>query len=159
MADVTISQLPDLAVTGTNSLVHTNGITTGKATINTLRTALSIPNAQVNSDWNAASGVAQILNKPTIPTITNSFASNGYSRIGSLIIQWGQSPHPGGGNHYRTITFPLAFPSACLIVVVSSASSCGGCTANPGGYSWTRTNFQAYANTGESPLAWIALGY
>lgn len=29
----------------------------------------SIPAAQVNADWNATSGVAQILNKPTIPTI------------------------------------------------------------------------------------------
>lgn len=28
----------------------------------------SIPAAQVNADWNASSGVAQILNKPTIPT-------------------------------------------------------------------------------------------
>lgn len=32
----------------------------------------TIPAAQVNSDWNAASGVAQILNKPTIPTVNNS---------------------------------------------------------------------------------------
>ena len=30
----------------------------------------TIPAAQVNSDWNANSGVAEILNKPTIPTIT-----------------------------------------------------------------------------------------
>ena len=30
-----------------------------------------IPAAQVNSDWNANSGVAQILNKPTIPTVNN----------------------------------------------------------------------------------------
>lgn len=28
----------------------------------------TIPSAQVNSDWNASSGVAQILNKPTIPS-------------------------------------------------------------------------------------------
>ena len=27
----------------------------------------NIPDAQVNSDWNASSGVSQILNKPTIP--------------------------------------------------------------------------------------------
>ena len=27
---------------------------------------------QVNSDWNANSGVAQILNKPTIPTVNNA---------------------------------------------------------------------------------------
>lgn len=32
----------------------------------------TIPAAQVNSDWNATSGVAQILNKPTIPTVGNA---------------------------------------------------------------------------------------
>ena len=32
----------------------------------------SIPAAQVNSDWNAASGVAQILNKPTLATVATS---------------------------------------------------------------------------------------
>lgn len=36
-----------------------------------------IPAAQVNSDWNASSGVARILNKPTIPTVpTNVSAFN-----------------------------------------------------------------------------------
>jgi hypothetical protein len=30
----------------------------------------SIPAAQVNADWNATSGVAEILNKPTIPSVT-----------------------------------------------------------------------------------------
>ncbi len=34
---------------------------------NDLNNRPSIPAAQVNSDWNASSGVAQILNKPTIP--------------------------------------------------------------------------------------------
>jgi len=36
----------------------------------------SIPAAQVNSDWNAASGVAQILNKPTIPTATSDLTND-----------------------------------------------------------------------------------
>ena len=31
-----------------------------------------IPAAQVNSDWNSSSGVSQILNKPTIPTIPSN---------------------------------------------------------------------------------------
>ena len=35
---------------------------------NDLTDTPTIPAAQVNSDWNAVSGVAQILNKPTIPT-------------------------------------------------------------------------------------------
>ena len=32
----------------------------------------TIPAAQVNADWDAASGVAQILNKPTIPTVNDA---------------------------------------------------------------------------------------
>lgn len=32
----------------------------------------TIPAAQVNADWNASSGVAQILNKPTIPTVNDA---------------------------------------------------------------------------------------
>lgn len=40
----------------------------------------AIPAAQVNSDWGAVSGIAQILNKPTIPTNTNQL-TNGSSFI------------------------------------------------------------------------------
>ena len=32
----------------------------------------TIPAAQVNSDWNAVSGVEQILNKPTLATVATS---------------------------------------------------------------------------------------
>lgn len=39
---------------------------------NDLTNKPTIPAAQVNSDWNATSGVAQILNKPTIPTVNNA---------------------------------------------------------------------------------------
>ena len=52
-----------------------------------------IPAAQVNSDWNASSGVAQILNKPTIPsnvvqytaqTLTNAQKAQARSNIGAV---------------------------------------------------------------------------
>lgn len=33
---------------------------------------VTIPAAQVNSDWNATSGVSQILNKPTLATVATS---------------------------------------------------------------------------------------
>ena len=49
---------------------------------NDLSNKPTIPAAQVNSNWNATSGVAQILNKPTIPTITDTYSatsSNGMS--------------------------------------------------------------------------------
>ena len=32
----------------------------------------SIPNAQVNVDWNATAGVTEILNKPTLATVATS---------------------------------------------------------------------------------------
>lgn len=37
---------------------------------------ISVPAAQVNSDWNAASGVAQILNKPSLATVATSGSYN-----------------------------------------------------------------------------------
>ena len=36
----------------------------------------SIPAAQVNTDWNATSGVAQILNKPTLAAVATSGSYN-----------------------------------------------------------------------------------
>ena len=38
---------------------------------NTLLNKPTIPAAQINSDWNASSGVAVILNKPTVPPLTS----------------------------------------------------------------------------------------
>ena len=42
----------------------------GTTDYNNLSNKPTIPAAQVNSDWNASSGLAQILNKPTIPDIS-----------------------------------------------------------------------------------------
>lgn len=44
----------------------------------------TIPSAQVNSDWNANSGVAQILNKPTLSTVATSGSYNDLSNKPSL---------------------------------------------------------------------------
>jgi len=44
---------------------------------------LSIPAAQVNSDWDAVSGVAQILNKPTLGTMAAETASD-YTKTSGL---------------------------------------------------------------------------
>lgn len=50
---------------------------------NDLSNKPTIPAAQVNSDWNASSGVAEILNKPTIPTVndvTINFTQGGVNK-------------------------------------------------------------------------------
>ena len=43
---------------------------------NDLSNKPTIPAAQVNSDWNAATGVAQILNKPALATVATSGSYN-----------------------------------------------------------------------------------
>lgn len=62
----------------TDALLNAKANTADLATVATsgsyddLSDKPTIPAAQVNSDWNANSGVAQILNKPTIPVITDN---------------------------------------------------------------------------------------
>ena len=66
----------------------------------------SIPAAQVNSDWNASSGVAEILNKPTIPTVNDStitFEDSEGTEIDSFTLNQSSNktitiPSGGGGN-------------------------------------------------------------
>ena len=57
---------------GTPATKWTNGF----VSYNELTDTPTIPAAQVNSDWNAASGVAEILNKPTLATVATSGSYN-----------------------------------------------------------------------------------
>lgn len=62
----------------TDTLLSAKADTTSLSTVatsgsyNDLTDKPTIPAAQVNSDWNAVSGVAQILNKPTLATVATS---------------------------------------------------------------------------------------
>ena len=57
-------------VTGLQTALDGKSATTHTHAYSSLTGLPTIPAAQVNSDWNATSGVAQILNKPTIPSAT-----------------------------------------------------------------------------------------
>ena len=54
-------------------------------TANQLATESDIPPAQVNADWNANSGVAQILNKPTIPAAQVNADWNASSGVAEIL--------------------------------------------------------------------------
>ena len=59
------------------ALLNVSGLTANRDfvlpnTSGTIALTSQIPAAQVNSDWNATSGVAQILNKPTLATVAMS---------------------------------------------------------------------------------------
>jgi len=72
----TLSSQTDLQ-TALNAKADTSSLATVSTTgdYDDLLNKPAIPSAQVNSDWNANSGVAQILNKPTIPTDTNQLTN------------------------------------------------------------------------------------
>lgn len=46
----------------------------------------TIPPAQVNADWNASSGVAEILNKPTIPVVDTALDSSSGNAIANSAV-------------------------------------------------------------------------
>jgi hypothetical protein len=72
------------SVTATNIAIAA-GAVSGLATVatsgsyNDLSNRPSIPSGQVNSDWNASSGLAQILNKPSLATVATSGSYNDLS--------------------------------------------------------------------------------
>ena len=60
----------------------------------------TIPAAQVNSDWNAESGVAQILNKPSIPTKTSQLTNDGSDNTSTYL--------EADETAYKTASIPYA---------------------------------------------------
>ena len=70
----TKSEVDTALATKANSSSLSTVATTGS--YNDLTNKPTIPAAQVNSDWNASSGVAQILNKPTLATVATSGSYN-----------------------------------------------------------------------------------
>jgi len=75
------TQLNNKAETSSLKTVATTG------SYNDLTDKPTIPAAQVNSDWNASSGVAKILNKPSIPQIDTTYSSSGTNAVIASAIE------------------------------------------------------------------------
>lgn len=97
---------------------------------NDLSDTPTIPAAQVNSDWNATSGKAQILNKPTIPTVNNA----------TLTIQ-------KNGTNVETFTANASSNKTANITVptkVSELTNDSGYTTNTGTVTQVKVGSTAY---------------
>ena len=87
---------------------------------NDLTNKPTIPAAQVNADWDASSGVAQILNKPTIPTVPTNVSA--FTNDAGYLTQ-----HQSLANYYTKSesddTFAFKFTDVDDIVMVSQLPS------------------------------------
>lgn len=72
-----LTQHQSLAGYATENWVQQQGYSTFSGDYDDLTNKPTIPAAQVNSDWNASSGVSQILNKPAMATETLTFTLQG----------------------------------------------------------------------------------
>jgi len=107
MADVTIGNLPPGIALGQCFVPLSDTIATVKARVSALQVDYSnitskptIPDAQVNSDWNATSGVEQILNKPSTFNGINGmqlFTTSGTFNVPSSITKIEIHAIGGGG--------------------------------------------------------------
>lgn len=83
----------------------------------------------------------------------HSFATNGYQKFSNgLIIQWGKTTAAGT----ITITWPIAYPNACLAAVISPAVE-NGYNDNTAIFNLTKTG--ATATDAPNPCCWLSLGY
>lgn len=84
------------------------------------------------------------------------FVASGYQKLpGGLILQWGGVVATTGGT---AGTFPIAFPGACLrIIMGNNNGSAAGFTVT-GGFT-SNSGYTAWSSSGSVNGAWIAIGY
>ena len=159
------------SVSGTDISFVRQGTADKSATLDMLRGYMT-PNQATETTTGVvelattAEAVALIDNSRVITPATlgglfaRSLTSNGYCNIpGGLIIQWGATGILGT-DATVTVTFPIAFPTACLCAVAQSNLMPGGtegAAISTRGY--TKTTMLVGNDTSSSTATWIAIGF
>lgn len=108
----------------------------------------TIPAAQVNSDWNASSGVAQILNKPSLATVATSGSYNDLSNKPTIpTVNNGTLTIQKNGTNVQTFTANQSGNATANITVptkVSELTNDSGYTTNTGTVTQVKVGTTAY---------------
>jgi hypothetical protein len=96
-------------------------------------------------------------NSTQLAEFTQSLAANGYVKLpNGFIIQWGTSTGSRAG---YTVTFPLAFPTACRSVVAGSIDATAYYDTRTYTYTTTTFGISNPGGTGTANHSWIATGH
>lgn len=131
------TELSNYTPTASLATVATSG------SYNDLTNKPSIPAAQVNADWNAVSGVAQILNKPTIPTVPSAgttASAVSTTASGGSATTWSKSDHVHSISS-STITSALGYTPY-------NSTNPNGYTSNTGTITGVSANGTSIATSG-----------
>jgi len=107
--------------------------------------------------------------KAPLTDFANSLTTNGYQNLsGGLILQWGSfNTGPLGNNATGSQSFPIAFPSSCLQVIIGSTSGTISGTPSSEGLFVTSFNLTSFSWTSawearsdaNGQIRWMSLGY
>jgi hypothetical protein len=120
---------------------------------------------QSTADANTTNPDAGGTNWVAVGVARSSFATPGYrASSDGFIEQWGDISLPSGGS--GNVTFPIAFPNACLNIQMTNDSGAPP-SAWPGNGNRSRTGFTAYSATSSGvgsaaagvTHSWRAIGY
>lgn len=173
-----VSDIPDMSdyydKTETDTLLSAKADISSLANVatsgnyNDLTNKPTIPAAQVNSDWDAVSGVAQILNKPSLSTVATSgnyadlnnkpSSSDFIQSLNGTVTLTGVS----GGWVTYLVTFATPFKSGTtpLVSVYRYDTATNTTWTLPMIKNLTNTSFEFgwYNTTGTHSIIWMAIG-
>lgn len=118
----------------------------------------TIPSAQVQSDWNASTGVGVVLNKPTIPTNTNQL-TNGSGFITDVVTSLGYTPYnatnPNGyTSNTGTVTSIVAGTGLNGGTIISTGTISLSSVGTAGTYGLVTTDAQGRVTAGKRQEAY-----
>jgi len=136
-----------------------DGIVTGSASVNSVLLgtgdSLTLESNGV-STWYAVGGSAQLKSAAAFRSL---LSGNGYAQLPSgIIIQAGAASVTAGS--YTDVTFPIAFPTACMSVIANPGLAGSAQSQYSGAGNVTLTGFQIAMNQGTGVTnRWFAMGY